>query len=92
MGVGQPGRMVVAATHKCKENAVWKDKEREEFGGFDDEFFYYHALYVGYNVPNTLYTTIKTVQGNAPWQASRIPYRDVTRTLWLGGGGKVELN
>ena len=47
--------MGVAATPKCKENAYWKNKEREEFGGFVHEFFYHHALFVGYNVTNTLY-------------------------------------
>ena len=41
----------------------------EEFGGFDHEFFYHHALFVGYNVTNTIYNTIKAgkrVWGLAP--------------------------
>ena len=49
----------MAATPKCKENAYWKNKEREELGGFDHEFFYHHALFVGYNVTNALYSSIK---------------------------------
>ena len=50
-------------TPKYKENASWKSKEREEFGGFDHEFFYHNALFVGYNVTNTLYKTIKAGKG-----------------------------
>ena len=31
MGGGATRRMGLAATPKCKENAYWKNKEREEF-------------------------------------------------------------
>ena len=62
-GGGQPGQMGVAVTPKFKESAFWKDNEREEFGSFDHEVFYHHALYVGYNVTNTLYATIQAVKG-----------------------------
>ena len=55
--------MGVEATPKCKENAYWKNKEREEFGGFDQEFFYHHAFFVAWNVTNTLYNTIKAGEG-----------------------------
>ena len=51
--------MGVAAASKCNEGALWKDKEREEFGGFNHQF-----LYVGYIVANTLYTTRKVVKGD----------------------------
>ena len=45
-----------------KKVLFWKDKESTS-GGFDHEFHYHHALYVGYNVTNTLYATIKAVKG-----------------------------
>ena len=51
---GAPRQLGVAATAKCKESAHWKNKEREEFGGFDHEYFYHHTLLAGYNVPSTL--------------------------------------
>ena len=70
MGGGATRRISVTATSKCKENAYWKNKEREESGSFDHEFFCHHALFVGYNVTNTLYNTIivvgKGVWGYAP--------------------------
>ena len=53
----------MAATPKCKESAYWKNKEREEFGGFDHEFFYHHAFFVSYYVTNTLYKTTKAEKG-----------------------------
>ena len=56
---------------RSKGSAYWKDEEKEEFGDFNYEFFYHHALYVGYNVTNTLYTTLKAgkgVRGLAPRQ------------------------
>ena len=53
----------MAATLKCKESAYWKNKEREEFGVFDHEVFYRHALFVGYNVTNTLCNAIKAGKG-----------------------------
>ena len=56
--VGQPGRRGVAAIPKWKESAYWKSKEKV-FKGFDHEFFHHPALYVGYNVTNTFYNTIK---------------------------------
>ena len=59
---GHPGRMGVAATPKSNESAFWKDKEREEFGGFNKEFLYHHALFIGHNITNTFYTTIKAVK------------------------------
>ena len=54
MGWEPPWRMGVAVTPTCKEITYWKNKERDEFGGFGHEFFYYHALFVGNNVTNTL--------------------------------------
>ena len=59
MGGGATRWMGVASTPKCKENAYSKSKEREEFGRFDHEFCYQHALVVGSNVTNTVYNTIK---------------------------------
>ena len=53
----------MTAIPKCKESAYWKHKEGKKLGGFDHEFFHHHALYVGYNVTNTLYTTIKAGKG-----------------------------
>ena len=53
----------MAATPKCIESAYWKNKEIEEFEGFDHEFFNHHAFFVGYNVTNTLYNTIKAGKG-----------------------------
>ena len=38
-------------------------RTRKAFRGFDHKFFYNHALFVGYNVTNTLYTTIETGKG-----------------------------
>ena len=94
-------RMDVAATPKCKESAYGKNKERDEFWGFDDEFFYRHALFLGYDETYTLCNTIK--EGKGVWglasrklfykctsdNAGKCPfvslYRDVRRTLWLRG-------
>ena len=53
----------MAATPKYKESAYWKNKKRDEFGYFDHEFFYNHALFVGCNVTNTLYNTITAGKG-----------------------------
>ena len=55
--------MGVAVTPKCKDSVYWKNKAREEFGGFDHEVFYHHTLFVGYNITNTLYNTIKAGKG-----------------------------
>ena len=55
--------MGVAATPKCKESAYWKNKESEEFGGFDYEFFYQHARFIDYNVTNTLHNNIEAGKG-----------------------------
>ena len=90
--------MGVAVTPKCKESAYWMNKEREEFRGFNHEFSFHHALYVGYNVTNTLFNTIKIgkgVWGLAPENFTNVlpsmlenPSLQaswiVTRTLWLG--------
>ena len=67
----------LAATPKCKENAYWKNKEREEFGGFDHKFFHHHALFVGYIITNTLYNTIKA--GIGVWGLA--PRKQVTNAL-----------
>ena len=32
---------------------------RKVFGGFDHEVFYHNALFIGYNVTNTIYNTTK---------------------------------
>ena len=59
----------MAGTPKYTANAFCKKMERGEFGGFDHEFFYNHAILLGCNVRNTLYSTIKTgkrVGGLAP--------------------------
>ena len=53
----------MSATPKCKESAFLKHKERDEFGHFDHEFVYHHALYVGYIVTNIIYNTIKAGKG-----------------------------
>ena len=74
---GATSWMGVAATPKCKENAYWKNKEREELGGFDHEFFYHHALFVGYNVTNALYNTIK--EGMGVWGLA--PRKIITNVL-----------
>ena len=62
----------MAATPKSKESAYWKNKEREELGGFDHEFFYHHTLFVGYNVTNVLYSARNAgegIRGLAPRKA-----------------------
>ena len=59
----------MAVTPKCKANAFCKEMERGEFAGFDHEFVYHHANFLGYNVKNTLFSTMKTgkrVGGLAP--------------------------
>ena len=93
-------RVGVAATPKCKENAYWKKKKREDFGDFDHEFFYQHALFVGHNVTCTLYDTIKEKRGSGDlplekflqmcfrqrWECPFASlYRDVRRALWSSG-------
>ena len=55
---GQQCRMGARATPKCKESAYWKQKEREEFGGYDHEISYHHALSVGHNATNAFLNTI----------------------------------
>ena len=76
-GGGATRWMGVVATPKYKENVYWKSKEREEFGGFDHEFFYHNALFVGYNVTNILYKTIKA--GKGVWGLA--PIKDFTNVL-----------
>ena len=53
----------MAAIPKSKEGACWKNMEAKEFGGFDHKFFNHHALFIGYNVTNTLYNTIEAGMG-----------------------------
>ena len=53
----------MAATPKYKESAYWKHKEGKKLGGYDHEFFHHHAFYVGYNVTNIIYNTIKAGEG-----------------------------
>ena len=53
----------MATIPKCKEDAYRKHKEREEVWAFDYQFFYQHALYVGYNVTNALYNRMKKGKG-----------------------------
>ena len=61
--------MGLAPTLKCKESAYWKHKQKEEYGGFDLQFLYHYVCYIGYNVANIIYNTIKVgngAQGLAP--------------------------
>ena len=55
--------MGMTATPECKESAYWKHKEREEFGGFDYQFFYRHAIDVCYDVTNALFNVTEAGMG-----------------------------
>ena len=48
------------ATRDC----LLEEQGTGEFGGIDHEFFHHHTLFVGYNVINTLYNTIKEGGGS----------------------------
>ena len=59
---GQRGLMGAVATPKYREGAYrgcLLHRERKEFGGIDQNCFYHHAFYVGCNVTNVPYSTIK---------------------------------
>ena len=67
----------MAATPKGKECNYLKRKKREELSGFNHEFFYYNALYLGYNLTNALHDTIKAVKevwGLAPRKILQIHF------------------
>ena len=62
----------MTATPKCKESAYWKNKEKEEFGDFDHEFFYHHDLFIKF----------LQMYFRQCWPFASL-YRGATRTLWL---------